>query len=52
MHYILSNILCLYLQEVLLFLKYISSGDVETINNVKKNNNNYAEIIEQIKEQI
>lgn len=35
-----------------IFLKYISSGDVETINNVKKNNNNYAEIIEQIKGQI
>lgn len=34
------------------FLKYISSGDIETIDNVKKNNDNYIEIIEDIKEKI
>lgn len=34
------------------FLKYLSSGDIETVDNVKKNNENYLEIIEQIKEQI
>lgn len=34
------------------FLKYLSSGDVETIDNVSKNNNNYEIIIEEIKKQI
>ncbi len=34
------------------FLKYLSSGDVETIDDVKKNYKDYKEIIQELKEQL
>lgn len=33
-------------------LRYLSSGDIETIDDVKQNNANYIEIIQQMKEEI
>lgn len=35
-----------------IFLRYLSSGDIENIDDVAKNYDNYKEIIKQIKEQI
>lgn len=35
-----------------IFLRYLSSGDIESIDDVVKNYNNYEEMIEKMKEQI
>ena len=34
------------------FLKYLSSGDVETVDDVRKNQKDYKEMIQNIKEEI